>query len=156
MANGNFIEWAGTIFVALLLSCLISSVPFLIAGFIGSLPNRHGVISKKYDLVALRERDGIEGKFYFLGTGMIKSTEYYFWYRKDESGAISGGKTERWEGIKIFEEDSPPQMIEFETEYLIKYLENWLWIIGIDFRSDVDWCPRFTIPKGSIKEGYSL
>lgn len=152
--NG-FLEWAFIIFAATFFSILISLVPIGIAFFIGSIPKRKAVLFKKYDLITLRERGGISGSF-FLGTGMINNTEYYFWYRRDEDGSIRGGKTERSEDVQIFDTDNKPQMIEWKCEYESKYVIYYMWLIGVDKTGEDDYQPQFFIPKGSIKEGYTL
>jgi len=153
----GFLNWCFLIFVGCCISFIISLVPIGIATFIGSIPERNGIKDKEYPLVSLRERDGISGQFYFLGSGSINDVQYYFWYRRNSGGDISGGKTIRGPGVRIYETDnSEAKMITFKTEYKNRNVSRWLWIIGIDGRDDEDWCPDFYIPKGSIKEGYQL
>jgi hypothetical protein len=155
MSNAGFLEWVFTVFAGCFIAFLISLVPLGIAYGIGAIPKRKGVMCEEFELISLKEKDGITGRF-FLGTGFIEGIEYYFWYRKNENGSISGGKTQRQEGVEIYEKDETPKMITFETDYTNKYVKYFIWIIGIDRRGDVSWCPRFIIPKGSIKEGYTL
>jgi len=155
-SNGDFLEWVSAIFVALLLSCLISLVPVGIALLIGSIPKTKGVTLKEYDLMSLFEKDGISGRF-FLGIGSIDGIEYYFWYRRNKDNSISGGKTERSEDVQIYETDKKPKMITYQTDYKNKYVKYFIWLIGVDKRGSTNcWNPDFCIPKGSIKEGYSL
>lgn len=154
----NFLEWCFFLFVGGFISFIISLVPVGLACAIGSMPETHGIKDKEYPLVALREKDGIKGRFYFLGAGSIDDCQYYFWYRRDQNGAVSGGKTTREPGVKIYDtkNNDKPSMVTFREEYKNKKTEQWLWIIGIDMRDTTDFCPDFYIPKGSIKDGYSL
>lgn len=151
----NFLEWCFLIFVGCVLSVLISLVPVGISVWIGSLPEIHGIKDTEYPLVALREKDGMAGRFYFLGAGSINSAEYYFWYRKNPNGSVSGGKTYRSPGVEVYEHTGEPIMITFKTEYKNK-LAKYIWIIGLDIRKEGRWWPWFYIPKGSIKEGFVL
>lgn len=47
-------------------------------------------------------------------------------------------------------------MTTYRTAYRHSWVKPVIWLFGIDPRSDEDWCPDFTIPAGSIKEGFSL
>lgn len=151
----NFLEWCFLILIGALFSGLISLVPLGIAAWIGSLPKTQATKDAEYPLVALREKDGISGQFYFLGAGSINSTEYYFWYRENANGSISGGRTHRSPGVEVYEYDGEPMMVTFRTEYKSKWAK-YIRYIGIDMRDEDCWCPRFYIPKGSIKEGFVL
>lgn len=152
----TFLGWIFLIFVGLAISGIISLAPFGISCWIGSIPEVIGRPNPEFPLIALREKDGISGKFYFLGAGSINSTEYYFWYRKNSDGSISGGKTARQSGVRIWEDDDHPHMVTFHTEYANPLARKLLWIVGTDMRDDEQWCPDFYIPKGSIKEGFLL
>ncbi len=152
----TFLAAVFTIFAGCLISLLISAIPFGLSCWIGSMPNRVGKPNSPFPLIALREKDGIQGRSYFLGAGFINDTQYYFWYRRSTDGSISGGKTVRQPEVRIYEEDSQPRMVTFHTEYTNPLAEKWLWVVGTDVRDDEDWCPDFYIPKGSIKEGFSL
>ncbi len=151
----NFLEWCFTIFVGCFLSLLISSVPIGLSCLIGSIPKTIGVANIPSPLITLHLKDGIEGRF-FLGSGYVGDAQYYFWYRKNADGSISGGKTRRNPGVRIYEDESQPRIVTFHTEYSNSIWNKLLWIVGTDMRDDEDWCPEFYIPKGSIKEGFSL
>jgi hypothetical protein len=152
----NFLGWAFAIFVSAFISFLISLVPLIIASIIGSWPERRGVADRKYPLVALREKDGQSGRAYFLGAGFIEDVQYYFWYRRNSDGSISGGKTVRDPGVRIYEDASEPYMQTFKTEYANPGVKKYLWLFGIDSRGDESWNPTFHIPAGSVQEGYKL
>lgn len=149
----GFLSWVALFVAGVFLSGFISLAPFGAAAYIGSLPKRHGVVDGVYPLVALRQQDGFEGHSYFLGTGMIESREYYFWYRR-EAGGVAGGKTYREPCVGLYEGQAAT-MTTFRSEYLDPNVSKWLPWVGVDLRSD-DWCVNFTIPPGSIKEGFSL
>jgi hypothetical protein len=151
----NFLEWAFCLAVSAFFSGLISMVPLGIGMIAGSLPERVGRFDRDYPLVALREKDGVTGQFYFLGAGSINDTQYYFWYRKD-GGHISGGKTVRESGVRIYQDDTPPRMVTFKTEYVSPIWDQIGWLIMLDVRDPGGWCPDFHIPPGSIKEGFQL
>lgn len=150
-----FIEWCFFIFSGCFLSALISLVPIGIAIYIGSLPELVGTKDQEYPLIALREKDGFSGQGYFLGAGFIGDKQYYFWYRRDPKGYISGGKTVREPHVDIYETEGIPKMVTSKTAYANEHIKKWYWLIGLDLR-DPDWCDRFYIPKGSIKEGFTL
>ncbi len=158
MSGGHrgFLGWCMTILLGSVLSAIISFVPIGVAAIIGSIPEVHGVKDGEYPLIALREKDGFKGQFYFLGAGSISDRQYYFWYRQNPNGSISGGRTPRESGVEVYEYDGDPIMITYRTEYKSKLAGRYIWIIGLDTRSKDNWYPRFYIPKGSIKEGFSL
>jgi hypothetical protein len=150
----GFLAWAFLIFMSLLFTVFISSVPVGLACFIGSQRSYQGVKDKVYPLMTLGERQGFRGQSYFLGIGAIDNVEYYSWYRIHEDGSIRGGKTRRHEGVRIFTSNNPC-MVTYATQFSGHDL---VWkLIGIDTRDhDYHWNPVFYIPKGSIKEGFSL
>jgi hypothetical protein len=151
----TFLDWCFVLFVSCFISALISTVPFGISAFIGSRPQTKGIKDAEFPLVALREKDGVKGNFYFLGAGVINDQQYYFWYIKNSDGSISGGKTYRCPEVRIYEQDGVPKMVTYKYEYKNKWIKKYLWIIGIDLRNN-EYYEDFYIPKGSIKEGYNL
>lgn len=151
----TFLGWCGVLFFICLVSSLISLVPLGLAALIGSLPGLVGEKDEEFPLISLKEKDGVAGRFYFLGSGCINDQQYYFWYCRNPDGSIFGGKTVRVPGVEIYECRDMPRRITFKTEYKNKWLGKYLWLIGIDLRN-TEWCERFYIPKGSIKEGYNL
>lgn len=151
----NFLEWVFLIFAGSFFSFLISLVPIGMAYFIQSTYEVTGVKDREYPLVALREKDGISGNFYFLGSGTFQDSQYYFWYRKD-GDHISGGKTLREQGVRIYEEPGEAKMMTYKTAYKSEWTKKYGWIFGLGIEEDHKWCDTFSIPLGSIKEGYSL
>lgn len=154
-APRNFLEWCFMVFVWLFGCAPIGLVATGIATFVGGLMPRHSVKSDSYPLIALREKDGSNGNF-FLGSGTLNSAEYYFWYRRAKGGEIQGGKTYRSPSVRIYQGDYAPKMDTWKCEYSIPGCWVWVWLIGIDVRSDITYSPDFYIPEGSIMEGYSL
>jgi hypothetical protein len=146
-----------TIFFGCFITAFISAFPLGFAAYLGSLPEVIGVQDTEYPLVALREKDGMSGNF-FLGSGTIRDVQYYFWYRRNSNGSISGGKTYREPGVEIreTEDGSTPKMVTFKTQYVSPNIAGVLWWVALDMRDETSWCPRFYIPKGSVKEGYTL
>ena len=154
-ATRSFLTWCGFVFWTCFTSALISTVPIGLAIYIGSLPAYYGIIDQEYELITLREKDGFSGRSYFLGVGYIHDTQYYFWYRKDPQGYISGGKTLRNSCVELYETTDTPKMVTFKTVYVSPSVAKWWWLVGIDVRGP-KWCDRFFIPKGSIKEDFTL
>lgn len=151
----GFLSWVVVLFLGCLISGVISLVPLGLGSWIGSIPARQGIEDHRYPLVALREKDGVSGRF-FLGSGLIESQEYYFWYRRNPDASVSGGKTLRQPCVTIYEDNAVPTMVTFKTAYTDKNTENWLRFVGLDMRESEHWCEVFHIPPGSIAAGYSL
>ncbi len=151
----NFLEWCFTIGVACFISGLISLVPLGIGIFLGSLPYRVGKFDREYPLIALREKDGASGQFYFLGAGSVNNVQYYFWYRKN-GDHIEGGKTVRASGVRIYQDNRGPCMVTFKTQYVSPVWGQIGWMLFLDVSDLEGWYPDFHIPAGSIKEGFSL
>jgi hypothetical protein len=154
-AHRNFLEWVFLIVMGSVISSVLSLVPVGLSCFVGSLPDCQGVANPPYPLVTLREKDGQSGRF-FLGSGSINDMQYYFWYRRNPDGSVSGGKTTRQPGVRIFEDDKFPHMVTFHTEYKSPLAQKYLWLVGTDIRDDSIWCPDFYLPKGSVREGFEL
>lgn len=157
-ANGSsrtFLEWALCLVVATLISGVLSLIMFGASCWIGSIPKVIGVADQEYPLVALREKDGQTGRF-FLGSGMIRDSQYYFWYRRNPDGSIRGGKTYREESVRIWQENTNPHMVTFRPEYKNSLAKKYMWLVGTDMRDAENFYPDFYIPKGSIKEGFEL
>jgi hypothetical protein len=153
-SHRNFLEWAFLLIVSTFFSALLSLIPFGVSCLIGSIPKVTGIADAPYPLIALREKDGTTGRF-FLGSGTINDSQYYFWYRRAPDGSVRGGKTYREAGVRIWESDDP-HMTTFHPEYKNVWAKKLLWLVGTDLRDTETFCPDFYIPKGSIKEGFEL
>lgn len=153
-APESFLGWCFTLFVGVFLTFMISLPVLGLALWIGSSAPRIGVLDKTYNLVALREKDGFEGHAYFLGVGTVSSTEYYFWYRNEGGGVITGGKTYRDPCVDIYEDNSTPRMLTFKTQYTGNGAA--MAFFGIDGRGDESWCEQFYLPPNTIQNGYQL
>lgn len=155
----DFLDWAVYIMVSSIIAFLISLVPLGLWLFIGSIPERVGVKAAEFELIALKDRDGFSGRFYFLGMGTLNDEQYYFWYRKNKDGSISGGKTPRHPEVLINELDdigAKPIMVTYKTVYTNKLVQKYIWLIGYDRSGQEESWPRFIIPKGSIKQDITL
>jgi hypothetical protein len=98
------------------------------------------------------------GRIYFLGSGFISDTQYYFWYRK-QGDSLRGGKTRRTEDVRIYyikDPQTPPHMTTFRTEYKWKWARKYYWLVGLNGKNNHYYHPDFYIPEGSIQEGFSL
>ncbi len=139
--------------VNLLMTVIVTGVGWLVGNGVGLLiamaVPQHWAEVSKVDLVNLRDADGVEGNF-FLGSGHIESTPYYFCYYEISDGGFVPWRVKADGDVTIYEEDR-------QDASLVRYQEvfknqAWEWI-AVDFHSD-----RYTfhIPKGTIKRGYSL
>lgn len=148
-----FLGWVSTILVGVFISALVTAAISVPAMVLGSNTTRRWHANPPLPLIALREKDGFQGSF-FLGSGMVRDQQYYFWYRRMPDGTIEGGKTLRGPGVRIHEltDGSQPRMVEFAYDEPSDLYKFFL----IDLREDESLLPDFYIPKGSIQEGYSL
>lgn len=151
----NFLEWCFFVVGGCFVSCIISLAPVGVWTFIGYCFEYKSQRDKDYPLISLREKDGVSGKFYFLGAGAINDQQYYFWYIKKD-GFVAGGKTVRCESVRIFEHPTP-MMRTFKAVFKNKLVEKYGWIVGNTLvLDDNNYSPDFYIPAGSIKEGHQL
>jgi len=147
--------------MSVFLGCFVGLV---FGGFIGviaatllglPIPATTDTRTRTWHLASLRNNDGIQGSF-FLGTGSIGQSQYYFFYEEVGNG-FRPNKVRVDDGnVIIYEEDRPnADLVISWTEYRHRLIDNFVihWpelVPGSD--------PKYTfrIPKGSIKKGYSL
>jgi hypothetical protein len=125
------------IFTKLLAVCALSAAAIVV----GSNQARIGIPDRSYALV----QSGKEGP-------LVDGGMYYLWYRKN-GNAIQGGETLRKACVKIFEADGDPRMVTYKTAYASKWNRKFLWMVGLDLRDDLGWCPAFYVPKGTVENG---
>lgn len=134
-----------TVGATFLAALVAAGIAFGIGSLIGSVPKKLGT----WPLATLRDKEGTEGGF-FLGTGMIQSTPYIFYYSQNSDGSFSPSRTESTEKVKVYEEARDDATITtYEPDF-----RNPLWLaIAMPVGS---YGPDFRVPSGTIRRGYTL
>lgn len=99
-------------------------------------------------LVSLRGSEGINGNF-FLGTGSIGTSQYYFFYKEVGKG-YQPGRIEIDDNVMVFEEER--QYGEIKT-YTYQFVNPSLQWIAMDSEIEKH---EFFIPDGSLKKDFVL
>lgn len=141
-----------------LLCCLtvmmtgLGSIPlFGIAFGLGALFETHPEVVNNYTLVSIRDKDGVTGQF-FLGSGMIQSEQYYFYYFKNADGSVTPGRVRAGQGVRVYEEDrTTAELVEFHWELN----KSWAWTVAFPVHDD-GWSWKFYVPKGTVRTGYTM
>lgn len=100
-------------------------------------------------LVSLRDGSGANGNF-FLGTGTINTTQYYFFYTEAGNG-YQPGKVTVGNNVTIFE---MPGLHTGEIQtYTLRFVNPSREWFGLNLRSKKY---EITIPEGSLKKNFVL
>ena len=99
-------------------------------------------------LVSLRDSDGVSGQF-FLGTGSIDATQYYFFYKEAGQG-YQPGKVEVSNNVTVFEEKGQNGQLKTYTYKFSNPLFRW---IALELPNQKY---EFIIPEGSLKKNFVL
>jgi hypothetical protein len=149
----SFVEY---FFIGLfyLFNCVFSGIVcFGIAYGIGQTFESHKVEGEHSNLVAIRDKDGVEGRF-FLGSGFISNQPYYFYYESLKDGGFRPGKIEADDSVTVYEEDrTGAELVTFDSK--ITY-PGWAWLICMRDEDAINSSYVFHVPKGTIKAGYSM
>jgi hypothetical protein len=104
-------------------------------------------------MVSLRGSDGVSGSTHgsiFMLSGQIGSEQYYHYYTVGEDGSFVPGKWRAGSGTRVYEEDRKDgEAIRWDTRFKHE------WVMWLADRPD-DWRMDFHIPKGSLKQNFSL
>ena len=139
-------------FMSLFLSVLIGGLPAAgLALFIGSQIHARPVLSRTDTLVSLHTKDGVQGTFY-LGSGSINGSQYYFFYRKNGDGSFVPGRVYADDAVRVYEETrTDASMLTYD------------WVKGSDevnlFSFPVNAGGHsydFHVPTGTILRGFSM
>lgn len=91
---GTFIlfykSWGGDIFFSLTHSFIVGILTLFFGCALGDFLPKSSELSGKDELVAFSDGRSVEGPF-FLGSGYVQETPYYFFYRKTSDGGIVQG-----------------------------------------------------------------
>lgn len=103
-------------------------------------------------LASLRSSDGVQGSFrggFFLGIGSIGSQLYYFWY--EEAGAgVTPRQLAAGVGTYVYETNRNDAELRVYDWHFKRAWWGWFAVEG----PGQTW--EFHVPKGTIREGYSL
>jgi hypothetical protein len=138
-------------FMALLITVLAAGMSAGAACLVGLAFATHPVKSSEHVLVALRDKDGVQGTF-FLGTGSIKGDTYYFYYYQLSDGGLQADKIYAGDGVRVYEEArQDAKLVTFRWELN----EPWAWVISIPVR-DGGYSYEFYVPTGTIRRGFTM
>lgn len=141
----------GVILVLLFMAIAVMAGTGL-AALIGMAFSSHPVESTRDNLVALRDKDGVEGQF-FLGSGMMEGSPYYFYYAKLKGGGFKPGKVKISSGVRVYEDapDGTAELISYEWERDL----GWAWLIALPSASG-GYSYDFHVPAGTIRTGFTM
>ena len=145
----QYIAGAFYLFVIAFIGLLIGA---LFAAFIGVFIPKRWKYTETIKLVSLRNSEGAQGRF-FLGTGTIDHTQYYFYYQQVEGGGYKPGRLEIDDNIVVYEEKAREdgELKIYEKQFL--HLHEMLTLIAMFCSGDKH---EFFIPEGSIKKDFKL
>ncbi len=147
----DFVTWMGYTFIGAMFTLVVAGVCCGIAGLCGLAFRSHAVEVGRSSLVAIRDKDGASGEF-FLGTGLIKSDQYYFYYERQSDGGFRPGKIFAGDGVRVYEEDRvDAELVRFEWQ-----VDSVLvFLIAFPVNSG-GYSYDFHVPKGTIRTGYAM
>lgn len=145
------VEWALIPVMATFVTLIPGGICLGLAFLCGLPFHAEPTLSSTDQLVALREKDGIQGTF-FLGTGTINDVQYCFYYERNRDGSFSPGKVRMGDWVRIYEEDRQDATMETSTWNV---RNQFVWFIGIA-SGEGGHSYDFHVPRGTIKQGYSL
>jgi hypothetical protein len=151
MKPDGFIDCMISVFFTILFTGIIAGVCAGCAALTGLLFASHPVQVSDKLLIAIRDKDGVTGEF-FLGSGVIKSDQYYFYYERMENGGFRPGRIISDSSVHVYEDArSDAKLIEFE------------WVVDNPLASLIafpvnagGYSYEFHVPKGTIRTVYSM
>jgi hypothetical protein len=147
----DFMDWVMQFMMTGLMT-IPCSLPLIgIACVLGMAFDTHPVQTDDYKLVAIRDKDGITGQF-FLGTGMIQSEQYYFYYKTNSDGSVTPDKVRAGQGVRVYEEDrQDAELVVYEWQLN----QSWAWLVAFPVNSG-GWSYKFHVPKGTVRTGFTM
>jgi hypothetical protein len=164
------VGWGGSIIATLLTMCAYMLGLLLFSIMISGIwfnennvqftKHREPITSLKYN------NNGISGSF-FLGSGSVESTRYYYFLKKNDDGSFTESRVEA-DGTKVFEDaDSlhPPYIVRkydykitsptFKLFYL-KSSEGTVSVDGMGCNCSSENKMEIHVPKGTIIQEYQI
>lgn len=139
-------------FVMTLMMCVLAAMMSTGAAcLVGLAFATHPVKVSEHALIALSDKDGIEGQF-FLGSGLIKGDQYFFYYRQLNDGGFQADKVYAGSGVRVYEEArQDAKLITFQWQLN----EPWAFVVSIPVR-DGGYSYEFYVPTGTIRRGFTM
>ena len=144
----DFLEHCFSTFFLVILTAVVFGVGVGFASLIGLAVPKHWTGPETAQLVSLRDSDGISGHF-FLGTGSIGTTQYYFFYEEVGQG-YQPGKVAVTEKVMVFEEKQQNGELKVYTR---RFVNPWLRWVALHWQGQKY---EFVIPAGSLKKNFIL
>lgn len=144
----NFMDYCVATMLFLLFALVATLIGTGLGFLIGLLFPKKRVHLWDTELVSLRDSDGLHGSF-FLGTGSIGSTEYYFYYKKVGEG-FKPGKIEVDNNVTVFEKKRNDGLLKV---YETRLANGLLWIFGL---TSSERSFEIMIPEGSLKQNFVI
>lgn len=132
-----------SVFFSLAMGVILGTI---VASFIGIFFKTTDSTDTITPIVALQNKQGVQGSF-FLGTGSVDSTEYYY-YLAQQSGGVTLSKIDS-DGVIVYQDNQPPAIVTFTADFVNPHA--YLWAISWHESPTV-----IHIPKDSIIENYSV
>lgn len=126
-------------------------VGILVSLVIGDFLPTSIVLEQEVELVAFKDTNGVNGKF-FLGCGNVHSNWYYIFYVKDPDGKIKFIRLLADDDVSIVEEERQGGMLKvYGKEFAKKSYKNW----GLIPRSGSSKY-EIHVPKGTVITDFNL
>lgn len=152
MRPESLTEWFFVGLFWLFLVSIAGVICGVIAFGIGTTFPTHRVNSEVWNLAALRDKDGVEGRF-FLGSGQISSVDYFFFYKKVEDGGLQADRVVADSSAIVYEQDRADASVQV-YDWVYRY--PW-WAFTVSMPSEnAGHSYSFYVPKGSVRKGFSL
>lgn len=130
----------------------LAAVPAVgLAFLLGLMFESHAVKTGQSNLAAIRDKDSVSGQF-FLGSGSIEGSPYYFYYRLGKDGGLRPGKVKASSGVVVYEERRADAIL---ITYRFELDQPWAWIIAAPVSAGGS-SYEFRVPEGTVRRGYSM
>jgi hypothetical protein len=144
----DFFDYFLETFLFVVFSVLVFGIGIGFSSLVGIAIPKHWTEPETVQLVSLRNSDGISGHF-FLGTGSINTTQYYFFYKEVGKG-YQPGKVKVADNVMVFEEKRQNGQLKIYTYQFANASLRWV---------AMDWPIHkyeFIIPERSLKKNFVL
>lgn len=154
----GLVGWAGMLFGMFVIALIGGMIAGGIASGIGAILNDAEIwilVDRSTEkLVAVRDKDGIDGKIagsLFMVAGYLESRPYYFYYTEDKDGAIRPEKIKASRNVYIHEIESSeqPKFVERQWDNSRPWLDLFAFTSG-------GWQNHFYVPKGTVRRDFTM
>ena len=144
----DFLGYFISTWLLVVLSIVMFGLGIGLSSLAGLAIPKHWTGPETVQLVSLRDNEGISGHF-FLGTGSIGTTQYYFFYKEVEHG-YQPGKVAVTDNVMVFEGKRQNSELKVYTYQFVNPSLGW---IAMNWQSQKY---EFMIPEGSLKKNFVL